>query len=680
MSFAQPSFDTFNSTFGGSFYNDPDMARKSVLGQLSVDTVRRDSEFDRTKSAYEDDSDLEPLANSARGALNKAALLQRKNMTEKREKRYFASVTLDANELISDIANQAIMRGTTTSSFPSGMSSASVVDHQRQLEHSRLKIEAAKQASFRQKALYPSMYSEKMSRQRLTELTTRTIKSTVPPDEGAANKDKDKDKEGVGVGVGVGGRDVDVSADAGGVGADVSAAGTGTGVEGSQVLPDQPSNRIPPLNLGKNKTGAGAGAGAGSGAGTPKQQQKKPRSAGGAKVSQSQSQSQLIPGPASASASASTADVGASGADEPSCVLQTFNLGTSEVLNSSSVQLQSATVAGSACAAMKQQFNAVPTSASAGTTTNTTSNNVAGSMNIKLRERQALYNASKTNLSRSNLLIGKVLQSKTTASLGEELKLNSLQSSLEAFDKKMNSVDYQARVVMGGKRQRHMHGGAGSALSQSLNASISATFSGNGIATDNGGGGGGDHRLEKLSGHHSHAALARIGSVVSVDATTALNPSEIMDNQGHGLKRRDDILPTRQASSFGAQMLSQHAAGSGSGASSDDEDGGNVTPAPEAKWMLKVRSLLVLSETTDYVDAKSSVSALNIVDNFHDLAGSALVDRSGKDRFHKSAPKPKSPDLKKKRSDKNLIKTNSSKSMASRASTPSAGVEGGAEI
>lgn len=666
-SFTQPSLDTFNSTFGGSFYQDADTARMSVLNQLSVDAVKRGDGFEGGDSAYEDDSDLEPLANSARGALNKAALLHRKKMVEKREKRYFASVTLDANELISDIANNAIMRGTTMSSFPSGMSSASVVEHQRQLEHNRLKIEAAKQASFRQKALYPSMYSEKMARQRLAELTTRTIKSSssIVPDEGEVEKERTKVS-----------RDVASMTAAVTAGVDTGCATTAAVADDSSpVLPEHPPNRIPPLDLGKTNASSGNSTGAGT------KQLKKARIAAGSKQTKRSSTRSppsapdtVFP-PAPISPPSTSATIINLAAD--SVVVQTFNLCTSEMFNSSSViDNQSPfslphTSSGSAVKSHSAQFSARPITAGNGMGA------TSRGPQYERKERQALYNENKTNTSRSKLLISKVVQSKNTATLGEESCLNSLQNSLEEFDRKMNMVDYPTRLVMGGKKQYQKK------LSSALSQSLTTTGIGGGIGgamtgitpsvSFSGGITAADDRLQQLKGHHSHAALARIGSVVSVDGTTALNPSEVIEQQGQTLRRRDDILPTRNASAsnFGAQMLAQHYDNEGSNYNSDDDDGGTISPPQETKWMQKVRSLLVLSETTDYLDSRSGSvngdsAGLNIVDNFHDLADSALVDRSGKDRYHKEARRPKSPvDLNKKKSDRNLhlSKSASTKSM-----------------
>jgi len=488
----QPSMDTF-STFS-TFFNDPDCMRKSVLGQLNEDSIKRGDES--TKLTHEDDSDLESLATSARGALNKAAALKRKKMVEKREKRYYDSVTLDANELISDIANEAIMRGSASTSFPSGMSSASVVEHQRQLEHNRLKIEAAKQASFRQKALYPSMYSERMQRQRLAELSTRSLVSTIVLDEGAIKKE---------------------------IAADVNASG-------DTQAPTGPSKRIPPLDLGSSNPKTGPG--------NPKQKK-------------------------------TTADSTGELAGD-SCMLQTFNLGTSEMLNSSTLLSSSMPQFPSQCQSQVQ----------------------VQSRSTAKKERQALYNSAKTNTTRSNLLIGKVLQSKKTASIGEELKLTSLQSSLESFDRKMNSVDFQARTVMASTPSNYKF------------PVLHAT----GIAA------GDDTRLDDLGGHHSHAALARIGSISSIDGAVALNPSEIIDTQSHTLRRRDDILPTRNASNFGAQMLNRS-----NFSSADIPDADDEVDVPESNWMKKVRALLVLGETTDYLESDSSVSGdhvVNMVEKF----------------------------------------------------------------
>ena len=64
---------------------------------------------------------------------------------------------------------------------------------------------------------------------------------------------------------------------------------------------------------------------------------------------------------------------------------------------------------------------------------------------------------------------------------------------------------------------------------------------------------------------------------------------------------------------------------------------GDEVDVPESNWMKKVRALLVLGETTDYLESDSSVSGdhvVNMVEKFHNLAGSALVDKSGKDRIH----------------------------------------------
>jgi hypothetical protein len=173
-----------------------------------------------------------------------------------------------------------------------------------------------------------------------------------------------------------------------------------------------------------------------------------------------------------------------------------------------------------------------------------------------------------------------------------------------------------------------------------------------------------DSRMEELSGHHTRAALSRIGSITSVDGTVAQNPSEVMESLTHSIKRRDDILPTRQASNFGAQMLGRAKIDT-TGASINDHELYDQDTAPESKWMLKVRSLLVLGETTDFQDsANGSVNGdsggFNVVDKFQDLADSALIDKSGKDRLHLVPKKPTSPELKKSRSDKKVDNTRSS--------------------